>query len=192
MSFIKNIENRVATDQELVLLYKKEGDIRILAELYQRYMDLLYVVCLKYLKNPEEAKDAVMSIFEQLISKLLKHEVSQFSGWLYTLAKNHCLMHIRSAKRLKEVVDPDFMQLTENPHLDGVFENEEHLNQLTKCIDGLSPEQKLTVQLFYLQHKSYREIASVTQTEWNKVRSQVQNARRNLKICMEKNTLNEE
>jgi RNA polymerase sigma-70 factor (ECF subfamily) len=189
--FLKNIDNSAASDQELILLYKKEGDTRILAALYQRYMDLLYAVCLKYLRNSEEAKDAVMSIFEQLTSKLLKHEVSHFSGWLYTLAKNHCLMQIRSTKHLKPVIDPDIVQLTENPHLNGVFEKEEHINQLTKCIDGLSPEQKLTVQLFYLQQKSYREIASLTQTEWNKVRSQVQNARRNLKICMEKNGLME-
>jgi RNA polymerase sigma-70 factor (ECF subfamily) len=187
LSFLKNIDNRTATDHELVLLYKKEGDIQILSELYQRYMDLLFGVCMKYLQNPEEAKDAVMSIFEELISKLLKHDVTNFSGWLYTLAKNHCLMQMRSGKHIKLVNDPDIMQLAENPHLNGVFENEEQLNQLTKCIDGLSPEQKMTVQLFYLQSKSYMEIATITQTEWNKVRSQVQNARRNLKICMEKN-----
>lgn len=187
MSFLKNIDNRTATDHELVLLYKKEGDIQILSELYQRYMDLLFGVCMKYLQNPEEAKDAVMSIFEELISKLLKHDVTNFSGWLYTLAKNHCLMQMRSGKHIKLVNDPDIMQLAENTHLNGVFENEEQLNQLTKCIDGLSPEQKMTVQLFYLQSKSYMEIATITQTEWNKVRSQVQNARRNLKICMEKN-----
>jgi RNA polymerase sigma factor (sigma-70 family) len=186
LAFLKNIDKLTATDLELVRLYKKERDIRVLSELYQRYMDLLFGVCMKYLKNPEEAKDAVMSIFEELISKLMKHDVTNFSGWLYTLAKNHCLMQLRSGKRMKIISDPDLMQLAENPHLNGVFENEEHLNQLTKCIDGLSPEQKMTIQLFYLQNKSYREIASVTQTEWNKVRSQVQNARRNLKICMEK------
>ncbi len=188
MTFLKNSKSKAATDQELVLLYKKEGDIRVLSELYQRYMDLLYAVCLKYLKNPEEAKDAVMSVFEELISKLAKHEVNQFSGWVYTVTKNHCLMKLRAGKRIRLVNDTDIMQLAENPHLNGVFENEEQLSQLTKCIDGLSPEQKMTVQLFYLQQKSYREIASITETEWSKVRSQVQNARRNLKICMEKNS----
>lgn len=192
MSFLKNMDNQAATDQELVLLYKKDGDIRILAELYQRYMDLLYAVCLKYLKNPEEAKDAVMSIFEELVSKLARHEVSHFSGWVYMVAKNHCLMQLRAGKRLKLVNDPDIMQLAENPHLNGAFEKEAHLNQLTKCIDRLSPEQKQTVQLFYLQEKSYREIANITQSEWNTVRSLVQNARRNLKICMEKNSPNED
>jgi RNA polymerase sigma factor (sigma-70 family) len=186
LSFLKNISNTEATDQELVQLYKKTGDIRILAELYQRYMDLLYPVCLKYLKEPEPAKDAVMAIFEELISKLLKHEVSHFKGWLYMVAKNHCLMQLRSQKHLPQVNDPDIMQLTDTVHLNGVFEKEETLNQLTKCIDSLSPEQKRTVQLFYLQEKCYKEIAGITNTDWNKVRSLIQNARRNLKICMER------
>lgn len=187
MSFIKNINSSAATDQELVQLYKQDGDIRILSELYQRYMDLLYAVCLKYLKDPETAKDAVMAIFEELISKLLKHEVSNFKGWLYVVAKNHCLMLLRSQRQMPLVHDQEIMQLTENLHLNGVLDKEKHLVQLEKCIETLSPDQKQTVQLFYLQEKCYKEIAGITHTEWNKVRSLIQNARRNLKICMEKN-----
>lgn len=187
MSFIKDIKNAQSTDQELVSLYKQDGDIRTLGELYQRYMDLVFAVCLKYLKEPEAAKDAVMSIFEELISKLAKHEVSHFKGWLYTVAKNFCLMQLRSQKLMPVSQGLEFMQSAEKSHLEGVFEKEGNLDQLSKCIDGLSPEQKQTVQLFYLQEKSYKEIAGITNTDWNQVRSLVQNARRNLKICMEKN-----
>ncbi len=187
MSFLKDLKNSSATDLELVQLYKQDGDIRVLAELYQRYMDLIYAVCLKYLKEQEAAKDAVMAIFEELVSKLLKHEVVHFKGWLYMVAKNYCLMQLRSQKQMHIVHDQDSMQLTENLHLNGVFEKEEQLNQLTKCIDSLSPDQKQTVQLFYIQQKCYKEIAVITDSEWNKVRSLIQNARRNLKNCMEKN-----
>jgi RNA polymerase sigma factor (sigma-70 family) len=191
LSFLKTISNTAATDLELVRLYKQEGDIRVLAELYQRYMDLLYAVCLKYLKEPEASKDAVMMIFEDLVIKLSKHEVTYFKGWVYMVAKNHCLMQLRAKKQMPVVMDPDFMQLAENVHLNGVFENEDNLKQLTNCIDTLSPEQKQSVQLFYLQEKSYKQIAAITDTEWNKVRSLIQNARRNLKICMDKNTRTE-
>jgi RNA polymerase sigma factor (sigma-70 family) len=179
------------TDQELVRLYKQDGDIRVLAELYQRYMELLYAVCLKYLKEREAAKDAVMAIFEELIPKLLKHDVVHFSGWLYMVAKNYCLMQLRSQKQMHIVQDTEIMQLTENLHLNGVFDKEENLNQLSKCIDALSPDQKQTVQLFYLQEKCYKEIAVITDTDWNKVRSLIQNARRNLKNCMEKNIISD-
>jgi RNA polymerase sigma-70 factor (ECF subfamily) len=189
LSFLKDLNNSPATDQELVRLYKQDGDIRVLAELYQRYMDLIYAVCLKYLKEEEAAKDAVMAVFEELVSKLLKHDVLHFKGWLYIVAKNFCLMQLRSQKQLHVVYDQDIMQLTENLHLNGVFEKEEQLNQLSKCIDTLSPDQKQTVQLFYLQEKCYKEIAVITDSDWNKVRSLIQNARRNLKNCMERNTI---
>jgi RNA polymerase sigma factor (sigma-70 family) len=186
VAFIKNISKSDRPDHELLAQYKKDGDIRILAELYGRYMDLTFAVCLKYLKEPEGSKDAVMGIFEELISKLLKHEVVNFKGWLYTLARNYCLMQLRSKKRVVDLTDDDLMQSPENLHLNGVFEKEENLIQLEKCLETLSPDQKQTVQLFYLQQKSYKEIAGLTNTEWNQVRSLIQNARRNLKNCMEK------
>ena len=192
MSFLKNSNNSALSDPELVALYKQDADIRVLAELYQRYMDLLFAVCLKYLKDPAAAKDAVMGIFEELISKLLKYEINQFKGWLYMVAKNYCLMQLRSKKHMPMVQDPGLMQLAEISHLNGVFEKEEHLNQLAKCMETLSPDQKKSVQLFYLEEKSYKEIAGITNTEWDKVRSLIQNARRNLKICMEKNISSDE
>lgn len=189
LSFLKDIQHTTATDQELVQRYNQDGDIRVLAELYQRYMDLLYAVCLKYLKEPETSKDAVMGIFEELVTKLSRHEITYFKGWIHSVAKNYCLMQLRSKKRMPMVEDPDFMQLPDNLHLNGVFEKEENLNQLTKCIDSLSPDQKQSVEMFYLEEKSYKEIAGITHTDWNKVRSLIQNARRNLKNCMEKNNI---
>jgi RNA polymerase sigma factor (sigma-70 family) len=192
LSFLKSIHTSSLPDAELVAQFKGSGDIRILSELYQRYMEQIYAVCLKYLKDPETAKDVVMAIFEELIVKLRKHEVSYFRGWLYTLAKNHCLMHLRSQKQMPLDTGVDFMQLVDNLHPDSVFEKEENLNQLTKCIETLSSDQKQSVQLFYLQEKSYKEIAGITNSDWNKVRSLIQNARRNLKICMENNVTNKD
>lgn len=187
LSFIKNISPSSLSDPELVVAYRQSGDLTILAALYQRYLDLLYGVCLKYLKEPETAKDAVMAIFEELVSKLRRHEVDNFKSWLYTLAKNHCLMQLRSAQRVKtRELDPERMQTGEEMHLNGIMEKEEHLDRLTKCLETLSAEQKTTVEMFYLQNKCYKEIETITGLEWNKVRSHIQNGRRNLKICMER------
>jgi RNA polymerase sigma-70 factor (ECF subfamily) len=155
-------------------------------------MEQIYAVCLKYLKDPETAKDAVMAIFEELIVKVKKHEISYFRGWVYAVAKNHCLMQLRSQKQMPLETNADFMQLADNLHPDGIFEKEENLNQLTKCIDALSSDQKQSVQLFYMQEKSYKEIAGLTNSDWNKVRSLIQNARRNLKNCMENNLTNKD
>jgi len=162
--------------------------MKVLATLFQRYMDLLYGVCLKYLKEPETAKDAVMQIFEELVQKLNKHEVENFKSWLYTLAKNHCLMQLRTPKNLKTTeFNPEVVQLEEEVHLNGVEWKEEQFQRMEKCLQTLSAEQKITVELFYLQNKCYKEIAEITGLEWSKVRSYIQNGRRNLKLCMEKN-----
>ena len=187
MSFLKNIPNTSLTDKELVALYKESGDMAVLGELYQRYMELVYGVCLKYFKEPETAKDSVMQIFEELVSKLKKHEVDNFKGWLHQVAKNHCLMQLRTPKNLKTVeFKKEFVQSEENVHLNGVLEKEENFKKLEHCLGTLTEEQRIAIKLFYLDGKCYNEIVEATGHDWNQVRSMIQNGRRNLKNCMEK------
>ena len=187
MAFLKNITSTIQSDTELVAAYRQTGDIKVLGDLYQRYMDLVYGVCLKYLKEPEQAQDAVMQIFEELVPKLKKHEVENFRGWLHQVAKNHCLMQLRTPKNLKTVELPSLlMQNEEDVHLNGVMEKEENFQKLEKCIASLSDEQRLMIKLFYLEGRCYNEIVEITGHEWNHVRSLIQNGRRNLKLCMEK------
>ena len=186
MHFIKKISTSNSTDAELVAAYQKSSELDVLAMLYQRYMELVYGVCLKYLPDEESAKDAVMNIFEELINKLKNHQVDNFRGWLHVVAKNHCLMQLRSAKNVKTTaLNESVVQLEENLHLNGVMDKESQLEQMTGCIQTLPGEQKQCIELFYLQNKSYNEIVDITGFDWNSVRSYIQNGRRNLKICME-------
>jgi len=159
-----------------------------LGELYQRYMELVYGVCLKYFKEPEAAKDSVIQVFEELVSKLKKHEVENFRGWLHQVAKNHCLMQLRTPKNLKIVeFKAEFVQNEENVHLNGVLEKEENLQKMEYCLGTLTQDQQEAIRLFYLEGKCYNEIVEITGQDWNYVRSCIQNGRRNLKICMDKN-----
>jgi RNA polymerase sigma factor (sigma-70 family) len=186
VSFLKNISQPSLTDQELVALYKKSGDLATLGELYQRYMELVYGVCLKYFKEPEMAKDAVMQVFEELVVKLKKHEVENFRGWLHQVAKNHCLMQLRTPRNLKTVeFKAELVQSEENVHLNGVLEKEENFKKLEYCLGTLTSDQQKAIRLFYLDGKCYNEIVEITGMEWNQVRSFIQNGRRNLKICMD-------
>lgn len=158
----------------------------VLGELYQRYMDLVYGVCLKYFKEPETAKDSVMQIFEELVSKLKKHEVENFRGWLHQVAKNYCLMQLRTPKNMKTVeFKSELMQSEETVHLNGVLEKEENFKKLESCLGTLAEKQREAIRLFYLEGKCYNEIVEITGEEWNQVRSLIQNGRRNLKICMD-------
>lgn len=188
MAFVKNISS-AESDNELVEQYQQHGGMSVLGKLYNRYMELVYGVCLKYLKDPEDAKDSVINIFEELVGKLKKYQVDNFKGWLYQLTKNHCLMKLRSDKKYPVNIDANIVHLAENNHLDNVMEKEQHLNTMEYCIEQLPDEQKTAIQLFYIQEKCYKEIADNTDTDINKVRSFIQNGRRNLKICMEKQAL---
>lgn len=187
LAFIKGKDETTFTDAELVQLYRTNADLNVLSTLYQRYMELIYGVCLKYLKDPEASKDAVINIYEELIPKLKQHEVSNFKSWLYTLSRNHCLMQLRKEKGQHTVeITESFMQNEELLHLSAVQEKEEQLNSMEKCMEQLPAEQKTCVSLFYLEGKCYNDITEQTGIEWNKVRSYIQNGRRNLKLCMEK------
>ncbi|MXV14701.1 sigma-70 family RNA polymerase sigma factor [Pedobacter sp. HMF7056] len=169
--------------------YRRTGDLKLLGALYEKYMPLVYGLCLKYFKDEEESKDAVMQIFEQLVNKLRVHEVSNFKSWLYTLARNHCLMALRqSEKHPTSSLDEHSMENDAFLHHDIDPGREQQLSQMEKCIETLPQEQKLTIRLFYLEQKCYKEVAGITGFDMNKVKSYIQNGKRNLKICMEKNS----
>jgi RNA polymerase sigma factor (sigma-70 family) len=191
LTFLKNISSSQTTDKELVAAFKQSGDSNYLSTLYQRYMDLVFGVCLKYFKDAEKCKDAVMDIYEELNTKLKIHEVENFKGWLHVLARNYCLMQLRSPRNIKTTeFNADFMQSAENTHLNGeVLEKESNFVKLEQCLDTLTEEQKQAVRLFYLENKCYNEIAEITGYDWNKVRSYIQNGRRNLKLCMDEKGL---
>ncbi|CAN5432838.1 sigma-70 family RNA polymerase sigma factor [soil metagenome] len=189
MTFLKNISSPQLSDDELVTAYKNSADINHLSILYQRYMDLVFGVCLKYFKDAEKSQDAVMDIFEELITKLKQHEVVNFKGWLHVLARNFCLMQLRSPRNMKTTeFNAEFMQSEQITHLPNeALEKEATFKKLEECMDKLPADQKQSIQLFFEEKKCYNEIAEITGYEWNKVRSYIQNGKRNLKICLEEN-----
>lgn len=173
-------------DDKLLDEYRASGDIAILGQLFQRYMSLLYGVCLKYLSDDEKAKDAVMGIFEELVHKVKQHEIKQFRGWLYVLARNYCLMQLRSDKKMDVINLDDVMESTPFLHPDERY-NEDYLKILERCMEKLPFKQKQSIKMFYLQEKCYKDIAEETGFSMNDVKSYIQNGKRNLKICIEKN-----
>ena len=188
MTPIKQIHQAPETDEELLLNFQQSGNQDVLATLYLRYSDLVYGVCLKYLSEAETAKDAVMNIYTEMLHKLPNQQINHFKSWLYVVAKNHCLMQLRSRNKLKTVeFQPSNMQSEDLLHLDAVLEKEAEFKKLEQCMKTLAADQHKAIQLFYLDNKCYNEISEETSWDWNKVRSLIQNGRRNLKTCMEKN-----
>lgn len=180
----------IQAELHLIARYKETSDLSILGDLYKNYMTLVYGVCLKYFKNKDESEDGVMQIFEALVEKLKTHEVNNFKSWLYVLTKNHCLMHLRSQKTKLQKINADINDpIMENSlmmhHTDGVSV-EDSLVKLESCIEELQNEQKICVQLFYLEKRSYKEITETTDFDLKKVKSHIQNGKRNLKTCIER------
>jgi RNA polymerase sigma factor (sigma-70 family) len=176
------------SDIELIKRYKESGDLGLVGSLYERYTSLVYGVCLKYLKDRDESKDAVMQIFEKLITTLKEHEVTHFKSWLYVTSRNHCLMALRAGKGKNfEEISPFLMENTAFLNQEEEHEMEANLTKLEKCIEKLDSEQKQCVRLFYLQQKCYKDISTLTGMDFNSVKSYIQNGKRNLKICMERN-----
>ena len=178
------------TDEELLRQFDRNGSLDTLGELYSRYMHLVDGVSLKYLGNREDARDAVMQIFEKLILDLPGQEVRNFKSWLYVLTKNFCLMQIRSKKsssgKLEGYkIEQEFMESEPEMHpLDREDQSVE--DALKDCIEQLKHEQKKCIELFYYQKLCYQEIAENLDLSEKKVKSYLQNGKRNLKICLEK------
>jgi RNA polymerase sigma factor (sigma-70 family) len=174
------------TDNEIIELYKKSGDISLIGSLFTRHTTLVYGVCMKYFKNRETAKDAVMQVFEKLITSLKTHEVENFKAWLYVTTRNHCLMELRHKKgKFMEEISPVLMENEFLLHQEVDDEREQDLKRMEDCINKLIDGQQQCVRLFYLEEKCYKEICSMTGFDMNQVKSFIQNGKRNLKICME-------
>jgi RNA polymerase sigma-70 factor (ECF subfamily) len=146
-------------------------------------------LCLKYLQNGDDAQDAVMQLFEDLISKVLQHEIRDFRTWLYSVARNHCLQILRSkANTIQIELFTDVMESDERLHLFEDDDDNERIPALQKCMEKLPETQRSTIQLFFMEDHSYADIVDVTGYSLKSVKSYIQNGKRNLKICVEQTT----
>ncbi|MCE7066082.1 RNA polymerase sigma factor [Dyadobacter sp. CY326] len=178
------------SEAQQLAAYRRSGDVGALGALYQPYMEMVFAICYKYLKEEDDCKDAVMQIFEKLVVELRTHEVDNFKSWLHSVTRNFCLMQLRTQRSYANVsaldADEEILQLAATePEMHSLAEN--RFNALEHCMKTLTREQRISVELFYLEEKCYKEISEATGFEAGKVKSYIQNGKRNLKICMDKN-----
>jgi RNA polymerase sigma factor (sigma-70 family) len=176
------------TDQELLQKFYADHNNEWLGILLQRYTMLLLGVCMKYLKNEEEAKDSVQQVFLKVIQELHKYKVDYFKSWLYMVAKNHCLMKLRDrqGKIVAELTEKLSVTPQEETDRQALVQNDHTLDLMETGLKELNAEQQQCVTLFYLQKKSYQEITEETGYTMLQVKSYIQNGKRNLKIWIEK------
>ena len=172
--------------------YKDHGEPACLGELYERYMHVVFLVCMKYVKDESTSEDLAMQIFEKLMVDLRKYEIKTFKYWLHSVVRNHCLIYLDKEKKRRvkrERLQQDLMEKGEDRVVDFGLEvqmdKELQLQQMEQALTKLKLEQRVCVELFFLQKKSYQEVASETGYTLKQVKSYIQNGKRNLKIRME-------
>jgi len=190
--FTRSDRHRQETDTELVQKYRNSGDPVYIGELFQRYTHLVFGVCMKYLRNVDESKDAAMEVFEKIITELKRHDVENFKPWLYFVTKNHCLMKLRKELSLHTHHEglarfyKDFMEFEDVHHLlNGKADDRQITEFLKNGISELREEQRQCILLFFFENKSYEEISRHTGYSMMQVKSFLQNGKRNLKIYMQ-------
>lgn len=180
------------SDEDLILLYKKEKSNLIMDNIYKRYGHLLLAIAIKYVRNREEAQDIVMNLFEKLGDKIAKHDIQNFKSWLHTTLKNECLMHLRKTKKINSTTTIENLEniVSELDSEEFYQTKEKVFNQLESSLAELKNEQRKSVELFYLENKSYVEIAEILNISLNNVKSAIQNGKRMLKLKMENKGVN--
>ena len=173
-------------DGSLLELYVRTGGMEYFGELYTRYTPLIYGLCLKYLRSVEAAEDAVMEIFELLAPKLERYNIGEFRTWVYSVARNHCLQQLR---RKNPVVCAEMelarVESDDMAHLLSKQQGERLLTALEECIEELPLPQKVSIRMFFIEERSYADVADATKYHIKSVKSYIQNGKRNLKKCIE-------
>jgi RNA polymerase sigma-70 factor (ECF subfamily) len=177
------------TDEELLQLFKTSGRNDYFGELFNRYIPLIYGVCLKYMSDDFMAKDAVLQLFDQLLPKIAFYDIAVFRTWLYDVVRNHCLQLIR--KQNQNVFSLEFVM--ESMESDEVLrlltekENScEQLELLKQWMEQLPGMERLTIHLFFMEELSYADISQGTGIPLNQVKSYIQDGKRNLKLYLKK------
>ena len=176
-------------DKELLDKFYADHNNQWLGILLQRYTMLLLGVCMKYLKNEEDAKDGVQQIFLKSITELQKYRIEYFKSWLYMVAKNYCLMYLRDHNKHipDELKEQHSKVVPDEDDSEQRREKEYLLQRIEEALQTLNEEQRKCVILFYLHKKSYQEITEATGFSLLQVKSFIQNGKRNIKLWVEKN-----
>lgn len=174
------------SEQELLRRFYQDGNKEWLGIVLQRYTLLLLGVCMKYLKNEEAARDAVQQIFLKAITELEKYQVEFIKSWLYMVAKNHCLMQFRDKNRQLVELSEQLVETQDTEELLSIKEKDQLLDWMHESLKNLNPEQQQCVTLFYLEKRSYQEVAEQTGYTLLQVKSNIQNGKRNLRLMIQR------
>lgn len=183
-------KKELLNDEALLADYKRSGDKEVFAELFKKHVSSVYGTCLYYLQDKEEAQDATMMLFEKLMQEIKQQEIKNFKAWLGFVVRNHCISIIRKKQTLqknkKAYHEFEFSECEpETEEKIGSVSDDAMLEYMKQCLPNLKEKQRICIELFYLNNKSYQEISNETPYTINEIKSYIQNGKRNLKLLIE-------
>lgn len=145
-------------------------------EIYKTYSSKVHRLCLGYTGNSMEADDLLQEVFIKAWQNLDKFRGdSQVSTWIYRIAVNTCLYHLRSQKN-KKSVDIDVSLFKREDEID---DKEQQVQLLYKCISELSEADRLIITLL-LEEVPYPEIAAITDISEGNLRVKIHRIKQQL------------
>lgn len=180
----------ILTDKDLLAQYAASGNAEYFGVLYNRYIPLLYGVCLKYLNDESKAQEAVARLFEELLLKLPGCEIPAFRTLLYNEACDYCFRVIE--KENKEIPVRFNNNKPESAEILRLLCDEETGDKRTQalhnCLGRLPDGQRICITHFFIKEMSYADIVEKTGYALNTVKSNIENGKRNLMICINKHS----
>jgi RNA polymerase sigma-70 factor, ECF subfamily len=147
-------------DVELIERYFG-GDTSAFDEIMIRYERQIYRVCYRFVENREDAMDLAQDVFVKSFEHLptFRRE-SSLKTWLYRIAINHCLNHVKKHSR-------EFVQVTESTSstkssAHAELEHQEQRQRFRKLVKRLPPKQRAILELRVNEQLSYEEIAKIS------------------------------
>ena len=187
------------TDKELITRVLA-GDEASYGTLVTRYRDYVYTIAVRIVGNDEDAEDVAQEAFVRAYRALPRFRGdSKFSSWLYRIATNRALTHLKKRRRRAVTVD-----IESGPHVEaGVVDDaggqemspelmvrdDEFRRAVRAAVQELPEQYRVVVTLFYLEERSYREVAATLGIPMGTLKTHLHRARALLRDILTKHHL---
>ncbi|MGO1470343.1 MAG: RNA polymerase sigma factor [Tissierella sp.] len=152
--------------EELLIEKACKGDKRSFERIINLYKNYIFAIILSFIKNYEEAENISQEVFLQIYISLPKFQEDNFKAWISRIATNKSIDYLRKKRsRVKEEKIDYIESIDINPRLENIkgpeslLLDKEKKEDIKKQIDSLPTIYKKTIIKFYLEEKSYKEIA---------------------------------
>ncbi len=179
------------TDDKDIIARVLNGDQGAYAVLVNRYQNLVFTICLRYVKTREDAEEVAQDVFVKAYRSLADFKgQSKFSTWLYTITTTSSITFLRKKKLDVHSLDNENVfakaSLQDSGMSANQVEQKSRVNMVNQAIQLLSPDDAQVITLFYKGEQTLEEIAKTLGKEANAVKVQLHRARSRLKEKMER------